>query len=155
MATSTFTGKAATWLRRYGPPELLGTLAALLGATLAAQASGGALAAAVAANWAEALAYYAVIFVRDLRAGGQSTPRAALAVARAMLLEFGPAELLNLTLLRNASLLAGIALAPSLELGVIAGKLVADLFFYLPTIVSFELLGRVRAAPGRQPAEPA
>lgn len=131
-----------SWLHRYGPPELLGTVAALVGASLVYTASGSELAAAVAANWAEAIGYYGLIIIRDLRAGGRPSSRSAVSIIRGLVIEFGPAELLSLTLVRNATLFAGIAFASSLALGIIAGKLVADLLFYLPTILSYELLRR-------------
>ncbi len=150
MAGAITAGRPLAWLRRYGPPEALGTLAALLGAAVAHRV-GGEVAAAVAANWAEFLAYYGVIAARDLLGRGRPSPGAALATVRDMAIEFGPAELLNLTVVRNAALLAGIAAAPSVVAGVLAGKLVADLLFYLPAIISHELLRSRRRVAGAPP----
>lgn len=140
MARESLRGRVGVWLRRYGPAELLGTAAALLAATLAHALTGSVVAAAVAANWAEGLLYYGWIFARDLRAAGPPTARSAIATLRAMALEFGPAEILSLVLVRNATLYAGITYLPSLSVGVLAGKVVADILFYLPTIISYELL---------------
>lgn len=147
MAQESRWGRAGVWLRRYGPPELLGTAAALLAAALAHALTGSTVAAAVAANWAEGLLYYGWIFARDLRAAGPPTARSAAATLRAMVLEFGPAEILSLVLVRNATLYAGMAYLPSLSAGVLVGKGVADILFYLPTILSYELL---RGRPGRK-----
>lgn len=142
MTIVTVVRHALIWLRRYGLAEAAGTVAALAGAWLAYHMSGNELAAALAANWAEAIAYYGVIVVADLRAVKSASLRDIVAVLRNMLVEFGPAEVLNLTLLRNTTLLAGITLAPSLVVGVLAGKLIADILFYLPTIASYELIRR-------------
>jgi hypothetical protein len=38
----------------------------------------------------------------------------------------------------------GLVLSPNTAIGVVAGKLAADLIFYLPTIASYELLRRHR-----------
>jgi hypothetical protein len=101
--------------------------------------------AAVVGTWAEFLAYYGVIVAGDLRAQQQRSPGTVLATLRNIVLEFGLAELLDSTLIRPAALYAGMTLVPSLPLGIVAGKLVADLIFYLPTITSYELLRRQRA----------
>jgi pilus assembly protein TadC len=61
---------------------------------------------------------------------------------RDLVLEFGPAEALDSLLLRPALMYAGILLAPNLALGVVAGKIAADICFYLPTILSYEWLRR-------------
>jgi hypothetical protein len=139
------TGRAMGWLRRYLPAELLGTAATLLCAMAAMALWHNQAVAAVAGTWAENLAYYGLIVARDLRACGRRSPGAALATLRDIVLEFGPAELLDSALIRPAALYAGMALAPSFTLGIVAGKLAADLVFYLPTIISYELLRRGRA----------
>lgn len=146
MATRPLRSRPAEWLRRYGPPELL-CLGVTLGSSwLALAATGNLLLAALVGTWAEFVAYYGTILCRELVAAGRPSPRAALGTARAMLLEFGPAELLDSMLVRPAALAAGMALLPSAALGALAGKLVADLVFYVPTIASYELLRRRRAA---------
>ena len=53
------------WLHRYLPPELVGTTAALLAAL--ALASSGLERAVIAAAWAEAIAFYAYVTIREFR----------------------------------------------------------------------------------------
>jgi hypothetical protein len=143
-ALTTTTGPAA-WLRRYLPAELLAITATLAATGAALALTGSVLLAALAGTWAENLAYYGLMLARELRARGRS-PRAALAALRDLLLEFGPAELLDSLLVRPAALYLAMAAAPTPLLGAAAGKLAADLIFYLPTIASYELLRRRRAA---------
>jgi hypothetical protein len=77
--------------------------------------------------------------------------RALPAVARDLFIEFGPAEALDSFLLRPASVFAGLSLAPHPALGIVAGKVAADLSFYAPAIVSHELQRwYARATSGRQ-----
>ncbi|WP_129675813.1 hypothetical protein [Candidatus Chloroploca sp. Khr17] len=102
--------------------------------------------AAVAGTWAENAAYYGTIVMREVRGRQLPPPPAVLRMIRDLLLEFGPAELLDSFLIRPAMLAAGMALAPMPLVGTVAGKLVADLCVYPPTIVSYELLQRRRAS---------
>jgi hypothetical protein len=140
------TGRAMEWLRRYLPAELLSMVATLLCAMAAMALCHNQAVAAVAGTWAENLAYYGLIVARDLRASGRRSPGSALATLRDIVLEFGPSELLDSLLIRPAALYTGMALAPDAPAtGLLAGKLAADLVFYLPTITSYELLRRRRA----------
>jgi hypothetical protein len=148
MTTSTVMRRAANWLWRYGPSELLGTAAALLGAAVAYEIYGSAMAAALAANGAEFIAYYGLMFWRALRASGPFSAQAALIVARNLRFEFGPSELLDGTLVRPAALYAAMTFTPSLVLGALLGKVAADLCFYMPAVIAYEL--RVRFLPGRE-----
>lgn len=150
MSLKDLASRAGAWIVRYGPPELLGTAGALAGAALAFELSGSLAAAAVAANWAEFVCYYGYLFWRSLPAGGRPTARASLVALRNLLIEFGPAELIGGTLLRPAALYAALALAPSLAIGALLGKLAADLCFYVPAVIAYEL--RVRLLPEAPPA---
>jgi hypothetical protein len=136
-------GRALVWVRRYLPAELIGTATALLCALVAAQLGGGPAATALAATWGEILGFYGLMAGRE--AARVRSLRAAPAAVARLVLEFGPAELLDSFALRPALMYAGLTLAPSPALGLIAGKLAADVVFYIPTIVSFELLQARRA----------
>ena len=108
--------RAGPWLRRYGPAELI----AIVGA-----------AAAYGAAVGDAVAYYGLLLAREARARG------AFTAARALVVEFGPAEVLDAALVRPACMvLAVAALGP--VVGVVVAKLAADLVFYVPVIVTYE-----------------
>jgi hypothetical protein len=126
-----------TWLRRYLPAELLGTPTALLCAWLVATLTGSPAAAAVAGTWGENLGFYGIMLGREL---GRQGVRALPSILRDLVLEFGPAEALDSMLLRPALMYAGVTLASSTALGIIAGKIAADVCFYAPAIASYELL---------------
>ncbi|HMQ32179.1 MAG TPA: hypothetical protein PKD53_15725 [Chloroflexaceae bacterium] len=145
MGTRPMKRRLAEWLRRYGPAELLSLAAILSASWLALALTDSVPIAALVGTWTEGLVYYGVMAGRELRARGRATPAAALRAARDLLLEFGPSELLDSLLVRPAALAAGLALAPSPALGALAGKLAADLVFYVPTIASYEQMRRWRA----------
>jgi hypothetical protein len=133
--------KAAEWLRRYLPAEVFATLCAILGGVLAG--AGGPALAALVGTWGENLGYYGTMFTRELRARrartGRLTPAAVLRTIRNLVLEFGGAELLDSLLIRPAAMFAAIRLSGNLALGIAIGKVAADLTFYLPTILAYEL----------------
>ncbi len=127
------------WLRRYLPSELLALVAAVAGAQLAYVLSANPALAAVVGAWSETITYYATMLAREVRAH----PATPLPITvRNLLLEFGAAEALDSLLVRPALMYAATALLANLTLGVIAGKLAADVFFYLPAITAYELRRR-------------
>jgi hypothetical protein len=126
------------WMQRYLLAEVASTLCALLAASSVYALSHQALAAALANTVAGSSSFYAVMVARERPGGLRDLPR----VVGALLLEFGPAEVLDTLLLRPALLSVGMIFAPNPALGVVLGKLAADLCFYAPAIVSHELLRR-------------
>jgi hypothetical protein len=128
--------KIGGWLYRYLPAEFLGTICALLGASLAFALTGSETAAAISGAWGENVGFYGRLLARELDAA--STLRGRLRAVRDIALEFGPAEALD-SLLRPALMGLGIALLPELSWGVMAGKLAADLLFYGMAIAAYEL----------------
>lgn len=136
--------KSAEWLRRYLPAEALATCCALLGGLLASLANPAL--AALGGTWGENVGYYGAILTRDLRArrarDERLTPAGVLRVLRNILLEFGGAELLDSFVVRPAAMFTMIGLTGSLPLGLILGKVIADLAFYSAAIGAYELRKR-------------
>jgi hypothetical protein len=125
------------WLRRYLPAELVATPCALLSGFAAGHLTGSPALAAFAATWGENAGFYGLLIGRELVQA--RTLRALPRIARDLVLEFGPAEALDSLLLRPAAIYAGLALAPHPALGMLAGKVAADVTFYAPAIVCHEL----------------
>jgi hypothetical protein len=133
------------WLRRYAPGELLALVGALTGYVLLELLTGSRAAAAFGAAAGDNVGYYGVIAAREVAARRRDGRRHPVRRAvRALVLEFGPAEALDSTIVRPAcTAIAAAALGPAA--GVVAAKLVADLAFYAPVIVSYELRKRCGA----------
>lgn len=148
-ARPTLSAKAGVWVRRYGVPELAGLSAALAGAWLVHRATDSAIAAAYGASIGESLGFYGTVVVREMvreayAAGARRAPyglRQMAATWRGLLLEFGPAELADTALLRPFAMWIGVDLLGR-PLGILAGKLLADLAFYGPVIAVYELRRR-------------
>jgi hypothetical protein len=133
--------KSAEWLRRYLPAEALATCFALVGGLLVSL--GNPALAALGGTWGENIGYYGAMIARDLRErrarDERLTPAGGLRVVRNLVLEFGGAELLDSFLVRPAAMFAMIGVTGSLPVGLILGKVVADLAFYSAAIGAYEL----------------
>lgn len=87
--------------------------------------------------------YYATMLAREIRAY-PSQP--LLITLRNLVLEFGFAEALDTLLLRPTLMYLAAQLVSDLRLGVILGKLAADVIFYVPAITAYELRRRYLTA---------
>ena|SRR5207249_4363661 len=121
------------WLRRYAVAELCGSVSAVAGALLMHALGGNAVLVAVGGTLGENLGYYGVIVSRELRTGD-----GVLAGVRNLLLEFGPAELLDSGFIRPLAMGLGAHYLGAAR-GVLAGKIAADITFYVPVIATYEL----------------
>ena len=138
------------WIRRYGLAEIAGTAAAIGGYWAGFALTGSRVAAAYAAALSESAGFYAILILRDMvrdayAAGsrrGRYGPREMGQTCRNLFVEFGPTELLDNLLIRPLCMgLGGRLLGP--RLGIIAGKLAADVFFYGLPILTTEWRRRI------------
>ena len=135
------------WLRRYGPAEVLSLLATVGAAAATVQAGGSGIAVALAATWAGNLAYFGLILAQDvwqtrqtLHAQGRTYTWGTFGRnVRALVVEFGPAEALDSLLIRPALMYWLPRWLHSIPQGVLVAKFAADVTFYIPAIISYEL----------------
>jgi hypothetical protein len=138
-------GKLKSWIRRYGPSEVIGTVAAVGAASAVSQATESTIAAGYAGTIAEAVVFYGTMALRETvtdahqaGASGKSFGhKDVLRVLRNLVLEFGAAEALDSALIRPFCIGAGIGLFGG-SLGALVGKLGADLAFYGPVLSVYE-----------------
>jgi hypothetical protein len=137
--------RIGTWIKRYGPSELAGLALAFGGFWLMRTATGSAIAAAYGGSIGESLGFYGYLIIREMIkeayfAGARRAPYGPshmLRTWRGLLLEFGPAELLDTGLIRPLAMGACSSLL-GWGPGIVVGKLVADVVFYLPVIWMYE-----------------
>ena len=138
------------WLRRYLPAELASVVATLVGAAVVYAATHHRLTAALAATWAGNVAYFGLILARDIRtsqrlchaAGRSYSAPDLLRNLRALAIEFGVAEVLDSFLIRPALLYYMPLWVGSFAGGVLLAKFAADVTFYVPAIIGYELSKR-------------
>jgi hypothetical protein len=141
------TSRVGEWLRRYGPAELLSLLATVGAAAATAQAGGTRVAVALAATWAGNVAYFGLLLLQDvwqtrrtLRVQGRAYSLTTFGRnMRALVVEFGVAEVLDSFIVRPALMYWLPRWLQSVPLGVLAAKFAADVTFYVPAIISYEL----------------
>ncbi len=144
--SSKWHGKLLEWLKRYGLPEAAGITTAYAGYLLTHAATSSLVAASYGGALGENVGYYGVIVTRELhgdaltarRTGQPYRWRGVLATFRNLFVEFGLAEILDSVLLRPLAFgLCTHYLGAGL--GVVVGKLIADVTFYVPAIAFYEL----------------
>ena len=141
------------WLRRYLPSEALGFVCAFCCAALAMSLTHHPALTATAAAWGEALGYYGLMFGREAsirhRHLEQVTVTAlallAVVIVRDLFLEFGISEVLDSLLIRPLAMYTSLQWISNLALALVIGKLIADIFFYVPTVLVFEVRERKAA----------
>ncbi len=137
--------RVGTWIKRYGPSEVAGIVMALAGSWLVQHASGRVIAAAYGASIGEALGFYGSLVTREMIheayfAGARRAPYGLsemMRTWRGLLLEFGPAELLDTGLIRPLAMAVCTGLL-GWGMGIVTGKILADVVFYLPVIWVYE-----------------
>jgi FHA domain-containing protein len=142
-------GRLREWVTRYGIAEVVGTCSALAAYWAMRTASGSELAGAYAAALAEGVGFYGTLLVRELirdayAAGGRRAaygPRQMLRSWRNLFMEFGPAELVDAGITRPLCIRVAVGWLGS-SLGVLTGKLAADVVFYGPVIAMYEIRQR-------------
>jgi hypothetical protein len=139
--------KLAEWVRRYLPGEIAGTTVELGGAAVMFLLTGSYAAAAIAAAVGATSAYYAAVYTNAVRWAWQGqlqgncasrVMRANLLASRSIVMEFGPAELIDSVLVRPAAYCLGPALFGGAATGWIAAKVFSDLVFYTCTVFVYE-----------------
>ncbi|MBF9142635.1 hypothetical protein [Hymenobacter properus] len=135
------------WLRRYLPAELLSALATLAAAGLVMRASRSGVRAALAGTWAGNVAYFGLLLAQDVRLARRARRQRGYAYTwrtfgqnlRALAVEFGAAEVLDSLVIRPALMYYLPRWLGHFAAGILLAKLLADVTFYIPAILSYEL----------------
>lgn len=139
--------KLREWSKRYLPAELVGVLFGLLAGVLAYFFSKNLIITAFVGTWAENLGYYGFIASRDIiacRKTHQNDKKkygflSFLKNMRDLFLEFGFSEVFDSFFIRPFCLYIFPVLLGNVALGLFVGMMVANVTFYVPTIIAYEL----------------
>jgi hypothetical protein len=141
-----FKAKLKEWLKRFLPAELFGSALAITASYLTFHITRNQIATAYAAAIADTTGFYVTLATqstltlrRQLHSQSQRFLwKHLLQVFKHMLLEFGPAELLDSFLLRPFFMWLFPILLYNYAAGVLVGKVVSDICFYIPVIMMAE-----------------
>jgi len=134
------------WLKRYALAECLGTFTAYLSFFFFSYYTQNTVILAFAASLGENIGYYFCIILKEFYyvnqlLHDQSKAKQWLYIIGHIITEFGPAEIIDSLAVRPFCMGLGIYLFGGI-LGIITGKLLADVIFYIPVISSYELRKR-------------
>ena len=125
--------KVMEWVGRYLPAELCAIVGAVGGGLVIDFLFHNSVLTAFGATWGENVGYYGQILYQDMRAKG------VLKGLRNILFEFGVAEYLDSLIIRPTAMHFLPLWLGNLPVGLLLGKLAADVVFYIPTIYFYEL----------------
>jgi len=139
--------KIKEWLKRYLIAEIACLITALIASFLAIFLTGNRIIIAYAGTFGENIGFYGTISTRDIIRSIREHKSVSktyginsfLKNLRNLLVEFGPSEALDSFVVRPFCLYIFPLLLGSFAVGIVVGKLVADVVFYAFTIIAYEL----------------
>jgi hypothetical protein len=149
LARPRWTRRAWFWVRRYGPAELACLITMLAASIGAARVTDSPPLLAVAAIAGATVGFYGVLLTAVLREqsallAGQPrrVRRACVRTVGLLAAEFGVAEIADTFFLRPALMILGVILVGDAVWGLLLGKIVADVLFYVISGACFRLTQR-------------
>ena len=135
-------GKIKEWFNRYVIPEFTSGFFSIFLATFTMYSTNNLIIAGYVGSLADNISYYGVIVYRDMKKRKKKKGRIKFSdfmiEMRNLLIEFGVAEYLDTIIVRPFFLIVAPYFIPIYPLAVIVGGLIADVFFYIPTIFGYE-----------------
>ena len=139
--------KIKEWIKRFLPAEIAGSMLAIIASYLTLHSTNNKILAAYAGAIGDTAGFYIVIIVQSSLAQHKQlksenkrfTFHTFLHVFKNMLIEFGPAEILDSLFLRPFFMYIFPVLLHNYSIGILAGKVASDIGFYIPVIISHEL----------------
>jgi hypothetical protein len=139
--------KIKEWLKRYLPANIFTTLFTLLVAFLVFRWTNDRVITAFTSSLLGTLSYYGFILIRDMietrkdlaRHKRKYTSLYFLKNVRNLVLEFSVAEILDTFVIAPFFYYIFPILFHDFTLGILVAKYAADIIFYIPTIISYEL----------------
>jgi hypothetical protein len=134
--------KIYSWLCRYLPAEVLGTIAALIAAMFVHRITNSDVAASLGGTWGENIGYYGYFLFKEVNhsiANYQKTNKryrisSFLINIRNLAVEFGIPEWLDTGIIRPFLMFLFPKIVGNFPLGIIIGKIAADIVFYTGVI---------------------
>jgi len=140
--------KSKEWLKRYLPPEIIGTVTAMIGAGTANFLSNNLIVIAYAGAIGESIGFYSTIlfqniYIAHFKQQVKNKPFSFRAIGKIitnLFLEFGPPGLIDGLFIRPFLMYIFPLLLNNIMLGILVGKIAGDIVFYFLVIISYELI---------------
>jgi hypothetical protein len=139
--------KLIEWFKRYGLAEVISLTLTVLSSWLSFELTQNKITTALVGTWVGNIGYFGTILIEDillankqLRAvGKQYSIDTFFKNVRALFVEFGIAELFDTLFIRPTLMYYIPIWMGDLSWGVVVAKFAADITFYIPAILSYEL----------------
>jgi len=139
--------KILEWIKRYLLADVLSTVLSLGTAWLIMEQSGDRVLAAFVGSAVASVVFYFTVAFSDVRKSIKQYKidnerykiKSFLIDFRNLIIEFGPAELLDVLAVRPFFMYLIPKLTGDFLLGTFIGKMIADVIFFIPVIIMFEL----------------
>jgi len=138
--------KIIEWVKRYATAEVFALIGAFLGASVGLFLTNNLIVSAYCAAFGENIFYYGLIIIRDVRNSHKEHKKNSKKYGflsfvknnRDLIVEFGPAETLDSLVIRPFWMYLFPIVLGNFYLGILVGKLVADITFYGLAIIGYE-----------------
>jgi hypothetical protein len=139
--------KIKEWIRRYLPANLLTAISVVFVSVFVVWLTKNYILAAFLASLTDTIVYYGFILIRDVIQDIKKNKnlqekynfKIIVKNTRNLLLEFGVGELLDTFIVRPFFLYFTPKIINNYAIGILVGKYLSDITFYIPTIISYEL----------------
>jgi hypothetical protein len=139
--------KIREWLKRYIPAEIAAIIMGISFSLLTYAITNNRIATAYAGSISDSIGYYSVISLRDIAESKKHHKKknkkygysSFMKNIRNIVLEFGFSEFFDSLVIRPFMMYIFPLLLGNMIFGVLAGKIIADIIFYIPTIIAYEL----------------
>ncbi len=139
--------KIKEWVQRYLPAEILALILSLSLAGLVYFLTQNKILAAYGATIGDNTGYYGFISIREVilnrihhkRNKRKYGFKSFLKTLRNLIVEFGPSESLDFFIIRPFIIYIATILISNFGIAIFTGKIIADITFYIPTIIAYEL----------------
>ena len=139
--------KVLEWLDRYLVPTIVSAISSLSLAILIQNLFNNRLLTALGGTWGDNFAFYGLILFKDIKArkakDEQVTIVGLLKVLRNAIAEFGVGEYLDSFIIRPFLMYMAPQYISNKAIAITVAKLLADVTFFLPTILMYEVRKRV------------
>lgn len=139
--------KAKEWIKRYLPAEIISIVVTLISSVLTFKITQNNLTTALVGTWVGNIGYFGTILLTDVFKANRDlalknkpyTLKTFGLNVRALFVEFGIAEFFDSIFVRPTLMYYFPIWVNDISLGVILAKFAADITFYVPAIIAYEL----------------
>lgn len=139
--------RAKEWLKRYLPAEVISIVVTLISSVLTFKITQNNLTTALVGTWVGNIGYFGTILITDIFKTNKGLALKNKSYTfntfgrnvRALFVEFGIAEFFDSLFVRPTLMYYFPIWVNDISLGVIIAKFTADITFYVPAIIAYEL----------------